>query len=263
VPGSQQEKIRALDPGQARWDDVARLASKYLDAAPVDGYEALRFVHSGDEVVDASEAAAVLRIDGEDRAVGDYGGIPITGPRGARATLLGLNTEPLRSLLERFAFADSPAGAAHVRWPDRVPVPPGFENRPFALLFYAKQTLRLAGGDPTQMSVFLQAYAVDAERSVELDPEARGHAVRALLDATVRQKPEDAADLVARVRAVDAGLRTELRRPDEVELEHQLRHVVYPLLAAVVAQSNHGYTRLVPRGRIRGFQKMIRRRYRR
>lgn len=59
--------------------------------------------------------------------------------------------------------------------------------------------------------------------------------MRALLDATVRQKPEDAADLMARVRAVDAGLRTALRRPGEAELEHQLRHVVYPLLAAVVA----------------------------
>jgi hypothetical protein len=72
------------------------------------------------------------------------------------------------------------------------------------------------------------------ERSVVLEPEARARAVRALLEATVRQKPEEAPELVGRLRELDAGFLQELRRPTETELENQVRHVVYPLLAAVV-----------------------------
>lgn len=231
---SQQQKIRALEPGQATWDDIAWLAKRHLGATPAEGYKVLRFVHSGDEVLDASEAAEVFRIEGKDRAVGDYGGMPITGTGGAQATLLGLNTEPLCAMLKRFAFGEERAGAAYVRWPENVPVPGGFGPSPFALLFYARQTLRLTGTDPVETSLQLHAYIADADRSMQLEPEARARAVRALLEATVRQKPEDAPQLLARLKDLDSELSQDLRRPTEAELENQVRHVVYPLLAAVV-----------------------------
>lgn len=231
---NQQQKIRALEPGQATWADIAWLAKRYLSAMPADGYKVLRFVHQGEEVADASEAAEVLRVEGRDRAVGDYGGMPITGPGGVPATLLGLNTEPLCSTLKRFAFGEERVGAAHVRWPDNVPPPAGLGPSPFGLLFYAKQTLRLTGSDPVETALGLHAYAVDLERSVELEPDVRARTVRALVEATVRQKPEDAPQLVERLRELDATILQGLRRPTEAELENQVRHVVYPLLAAVV-----------------------------
>jgi hypothetical protein len=231
---SQQQKIRALEPGQAQWEDIGWLAKRHLNATAADGYTVLRFVHRGEEVADASEVAEVLRIEGRDRAVGDYGGMPITGPSGEPATLLGLNTEPICSLLRRFAFPDERAGAAHVRWPENVPTPVEFSSVPFGLLFYAKQTLRLTGSDPVETALGLHAYAVDLEHSVALDSDARARTVRALLDATVRQRPEEAPLLVTRLREVDERILRELRQPTEVELENQVRHVVYPLLAAVV-----------------------------
>jgi hypothetical protein len=232
---NQQHKIRALDPGQATWNDVAWLAKRHLNATMAEGYKVLRFLHQGDEVLDASEPAEVLRVEGNDRAVGDYGGMPITGPNGTQASLLGLNTEPLCSLLRRSAFGDERAGAAHVRWPDSARAPDGFGPGPFGLLFYARQSLRLTGSAPVETGLALHAYAVDLEREVALEPEVRASAVRALLDATVRQKPEDAPQLVARLRDVDSRVIQELRRPSDTELENQIRHVVYPLLATVVA----------------------------
>lgn len=231
---NQQQKIRALDPGQATWSDIAWVAKRHLGATSADGYKVLRFVHRGDEVADASEVAEVLRVDGADRAVGDYGGMPITSASDEPATLLGLNTEPICSLLKRFAFAEQRTGAAHVRWPDNAPTPLGFGPAPFGLLFYAKQTLRLTGADPVETALSLHAYAVDLERCVALEPESRGRTVRILLEATVRQKPEDAAQLVVRLRELDLMLLHELRRPTATELESQVRHVAYPLLAAVV-----------------------------
>lgn len=231
----QQQRIRALDPGQATWADISWLARRHLSATPADGYKVLRFVHQDDEVVDASEPAEVLRVDGRDRAVGDYGGMPITGPDGAPASLLGLNTEPVCSLLRRFAFTEERAGAAYVRWPDTAPVPAGFGATPFGLLFYARQSLRLTGSAPVETGLSLHAYAVDLEHAISLEPDARARAVRSLLEATVRQKPEDAPQLVARLRDVESNVIDELRRPSPQELESQIRHVVYPLLAVVVA----------------------------
>jgi hypothetical protein len=102
------------------------------------------------------------------------------------------------------------------------------------MLFYAKQTLRLAGTDPAEMSLALHAYVLNVSQSRQLEPDERARIIRGLLDATVRQRPEEAPTLLDRVRAVDAEVRMELRRPTETELGNQLRHVVYPLLAAVI-----------------------------
>jgi len=76
---------------------------------------------------------------------------------------------------------------------------------------------------------------LDVAQVVELDGVTRGLAMRALLDATVRQRPGDGVDsLIARLQAVEQEELLALARPSEDEFTHQIRHVVFPLLAVVV-----------------------------
>ncbi|MEY4512603.1 MAG: hypothetical protein RLZZ450_4725 [Pseudomonadota bacterium] len=231
---NEQKKIRGLDPGQATWEDISRLARDHLGAAPAEGYTALRFLHQDNEVIDASETASVLRIGAKDFAVGDYGGMPITGGKGTEAKLLGINSEELSSLLKKFAFGERSAGAAHVRWSDSTTLALAGADRPLGLLFFARQTLRLSGPDPAEIGVSLHGFAVSAERVEELEAGTRAQVVRALMDATVRQRPsEDADALVPKLQAAEAELFRQLARPSEAEIETQVRHAVFPLLAVV------------------------------
>jgi hypothetical protein len=231
---SERGKIRALDAGQATWEDVGRIARDHLGAIPVQGYTALRFLHRDDEVVDASEAASVLRIGDKEVAVGDYGGMPISGPSGSEVKLLGINTEEISTLLRRFAFGERRAGAAHVRWEAELPFYSDAPHSTFGLLFFARQTLRLAGLNPAQLALTLHAFVIHGEKNEELEPHARAAVVRRLLDATVRQRPaDDVSALITRIGTVEAELIQQLARPTSIELETQVRHAVFPLLAVV------------------------------
>jgi superfamily II DNA or RNA helicase len=231
---SEQQKIRTLEAGQATWQDVSRLAREHLGAVTADGYTALRFVHQGDTVIDASQSASVLRIGGKDLAIGDYGGMPITAPDGAEAKLLGINSDELSSLLKRLAFGHRCAGAAHVHRGDIIGALSADMGRSFGLLFFAKQTLRLSGTDPAEIAVSLHAFSVTEERVEALDAVSRGQVMRALLDATVRQRPiDDTEGLVARLQSVEAEKFLELARPSDADIENQIRHAVFPLFAAI------------------------------
>jgi superfamily II DNA or RNA helicase len=231
----EQRKIRNLDAGQARWDDVSRLAVDHLGARPAEGYTALRFLVEGDDVVDASEQASVLRIGDTDFAVGDYGGMPIVGPNGKEAKLLGTNSEEISRLLKRFAFSDRSAGAAHVRWSDDTKQDMAALEGMQGLLFMARQTLRDSGYEPSEISLTLHAYGIDDTQVVELDGMTRALAVRALLDATVRQRPGEGIDpLIMRLQTEEQDKLLALARPTEDEITNQIRHVVFPLLAVVV-----------------------------
>ncbi len=85
----EQRQIRALDPGQATWGDVAAFAEMFLGAAPAEGFSVLRFSGQDGEVVAAPEGARVLSIEGRPWACGDYGGMPVTREDGAAAERLG------------------------------------------------------------------------------------------------------------------------------------------------------------------------------
>ena len=89
---SEERQIRMLDPGAAGWPDVASFVQRHLRAEPAEGLEALTFGWSDGEAVESSATAPGLRLqDGRVFACGEFAGMPVTGPDGARVGLLGLN----------------------------------------------------------------------------------------------------------------------------------------------------------------------------
>ena len=73
-----------------------------------------------------------------------------------------------------------------------------------------------------------------AQSPEELDSSARAQVVRALLDATVRQRPADEASAVAEtLKVAERDLFIKLARPNEAECDNQILHAVFPLLAVI------------------------------
>lgn len=230
---SEQKKIRALDPGLAAWKDLREFARTHLGATNAEGFSALRFSWHEGEVVEASTDADVLSIGGKMYACGDYGGISVTRDDGAKAELLGLNVPVVTQMLRTLAFPRAVAGAAHVRWPEGEARP---RTGTFGILVLARQSVRWEQGTLTERAEDLHCYVVMANEAAQaMEGNAKGQLLRALMRGTIRREAEEASALVAELQKAETKLIDELRRPTDVDREDRIRHVVTPLLAAVVA----------------------------
>ncbi|KYF62715.1 helicase-related protein [Sorangium cellulosum] len=229
----QQNEIRALDPGQATWADLAALAEDYLGAKPAEGFSTLHFLEQDGEVVEASKAAHVLAIEGSPWAAGDYGGMPVVRDDGVKAEQLGTNVLPVTRALRAHGLSEAPVGAAHVRWPEGALRP--YEGL-FGVLVLARQSVRWELGSYAEHATTLHAYAMTADGQVTpVEAHAKGDLVRVLVRATVRREAEEAPALLAAMQKVEADLWNELRRPTDADREARVVHAVTPLLAAVVS----------------------------
>ena len=228
----QQGQIRALDPGQAQWFDLAAFAKDHLGAQPAEGFTALRFLWQDGEVVETSKAADVLSIDGGVWASGDHGGMPVLRDDGTKAEQLGTNVALVTRALRAQGQPEAPVGAAHVRWPDDVPKP---HTDAFGVVVLARQSVRWEQGSYVEHATTLHAYMVSLDgTATPVEAEAKGALVRAMLRATVRREPTEAPALVRAMQKAESEIWNDLRRPTEADREARVAHGVTPLLAAVV-----------------------------
>ena len=230
---SEERRIREIDPGAASWVDVVAFARRHLSAEPVSGYEALTFRWADGEAIESSEAASVVRMEG-DRvfACGDFAGMPVVGTDGSSAEILGLNRSEICNVLRLNGFPRAVAGAGHLRWQDELPH--GIRSRPFGCWIAARMTLRW---QPTQVSplgarLVGRIVGIDGcERAIGADE--IGGLVRNLIRAPLRRQ----APLTTVVELLNGRERTwieELRTPSAEDRENELRHAVFPMVAAVL-----------------------------
>jgi hypothetical protein len=224
-----QRSIRAVAPGQAGWEDLQRFAIDHLGARNVEGLSALRFGFDGDEVVEDSQPATVLDIEGSLLACGDYASTPVTSPDGRPVDQLGLNTELVCGALRRFGLPDTTPGIAHLRW---SPLPElDWLVAPCAVLVYARANIAIEDNSYREGGLDLSLHAVFPEGDIREIPRPHyGELVRALMDVTVRRDTALPANLASAIRAADEQIFTSLRRPSEINL----RHAVFPIAAIVL-----------------------------
>ena len=236
--GEEHRRIRQLDPGLAGWTDIGRLLTEHGGAEPAEGYAAMRFTLSGDEVEYAPDAARVLRTgDGMHVACGDYAGSPVYGSSGQIAEPAGLNTGPVPGLLRKLAFPAGAVGPAHLRWPQGTEPPSGFPPLPWGVLVFLRQSARVdAVAGWAEQGHRLDCYRVsELGDAFPVDGEAKGLLLRGLFAASVRTKAEDCPPFVEAIARQETLLTRELRRPTDADRLDRVSHAVTPLFAAVVA----------------------------
>jgi len=161
----------------------------------------------------------------------------ITARRGAGdvpAQQLGLNIPVVAAALRRVAFPDAACGAGHVRWPRGSTLPSGLDP-PFGIVIFLKQALRMEQAawseGPMSLHIFIVRSGGSAEAVSNSDRETL---LRGLFKATVRNKPEESADLIGGISAAEQALAKDLKRITREEHDRGMRYAVMPLLACVV-----------------------------
>jgi len=238
---AEQTKIRQLDPGLAAWEDIDEFLREHADVRPMPGFYVQRFARVDGEVRLIRKEARVITFDGNTPyACGDYAGTPVYGPANAAAKQLGLNVAPVTQAMRKAAFPSILAGAAHVRWPSGIELPPAAAF-PFGVLVLLRQALRMEQATWTEGPLTLHCYVIAPGREPEsVEGIARGLLLRALFKATVRTKPEEAPELVAQVARHEHEMTDTLRRITREQFDQGLRYAVTPIFAGIVGSAATG-----------------------
>jgi hypothetical protein len=229
----QAELIRAANPGEAHWADLAALLVKYCGASDGPGATFSSFEFSNDEIIAIEENVRTIQANGKIFACGDTGGLRAAGPGGEVAANLGLNLDWVQRSLRNLLTPDRPVGIAFVNRSPNL----GLEvkSRDFTVfLFLLRQQLRHEAGRWSEGMVELRIYSVDCESPPEeVYGEAKARLVRAL-SASTRVKDPQSVGIREDLPALENELVSMLRTPSEDDIAHGVRYVVWPLASVAV-----------------------------
>ena len=234
---AQQQAIRTLNPGLATWDDLRQFVVDHAGGVQVDGFHALRFMRN-DPAAEPTPVEApipVVRLaDGSHYVGQDHAGMPISGPAGVRIKSLGLNTAVVAESLRKAGLSLTTTGAAHLRWGECRPSSP--IAHPLGVIVLLRQTLRSEGSQWIEHGIELRCYHVDESGTCnEWTGDERSAALSGVLNAIVRRDPHAESPLLESLVKSEAELIQALRMPTDEDRVRNLRHSVFPLLAAVVS----------------------------
>lgn len=233
--GEQQRQIRQQDPGLVAWGDVETFVKEHLGAGTADGFRTQRFRAVGGRVNPVEEEAHVVRLPNGQVFVCGEPGAPVFGPDGQMPSQLGVNIGPVAEALRRLAFAETPTGAAHLRWPADVPK---MFPLPVGILAFIRQTVRPdLNGSWLEQSNTLHCYLIRAGVGAEqVEGDEKAKLLRAVFGATVRTRPELDTAILGSLASEESRLAEELRRPSEREYRQGIRHAVTPAFASTLAE---------------------------
>ena len=155
----QAELIRAANPGEAHWADLAALLVKYCGASDGPGATFSSFEFSNDEIIAVEENVGTIQAHGKVYACGDTGGLPAMVLT-VRLPALGLNLDWVQRNLRNVLTPDRPAGIAFVNRSPNLGLDAQVEMLP-VFLFLLRQQLRHEAGRWSEGMVELRLYSVD------------------------------------------------------------------------------------------------------
>lgn len=230
-----QKKIRALEPGLSKWEDLEHFLIHYGGAKKVDGFSRGTFVQDGDEVHFREEPTVVLQLgDGTLGLAEDYEGGLLSGERSKDVKSLGLNKKHVAGLLREHSINVGSTGAALLRWsqPQSTELVAKFDSTIYVMIFL-RQTLQVnSGGGASEKGSELLIYVADSNlQPLNLSASDKPILLNAIRDSSVRVKQNDTPpDLVATECSIADGL----QEPTSDQVRSGLRYAVWPILLAQI-----------------------------
>jgi hypothetical protein len=229
----QAELIRAANPGEAHWADLAALLVKYCGASEGPSATFSSFEFSNDEIIAIEENVGTILANGKFYACGDTGGVLAAGPDGETAANLGLNLDWVQRNLRNVLTPDRPVGIAFVNRSPNL----GLDAKSgdaTVFLFLLRQQLRHEAGRWSEGMVELRLYSIDKENPPEeVLGEVKAKLVRALSTST-RVKDPQSVCIREDFPSLENELVSVLRTPSEDDIVRGVRYVVWPLAAVAV-----------------------------
>jgi superfamily II DNA or RNA helicase len=224
----QAETIKAINPGQATWDDLGSFLVRYGGATDGPGAKFSSFEFSKDEIVEIEQALPTVLFDGKRFACGDTGGLPAVADDGASADRLGINLQWIQKCL-RDAFAPGRgSGVAFIKSPPGLATASAAEALVYFFVFL-RQKLQQEGGRWVEIGVELKIFQVDSSDEPRLvAAEEAARMVRSFVTAARVREPQKLGlrtDLIE----IERGLYSQLRQPSDDEIQAGLRYAAWPL----------------------------------
>lgn len=239
----QDAKIRALDPGAAKWDDLIRFMLDRTNAESVTGCVVPDFVDAGNEVVVQEIPVPAVRIAGNCYACADIRGVSAT-LNGRPVPTLGINLPEVALRLREAVFPELATGAAWLRRSQQLDGLLGDASTRFlsspaseiGVLVFLRQTIRLALGSTSEQRVEMRALLVWEDGTTEeITGDARAALLRGLLGATRQRDPAGADSWGQRLQQSERDGLPLFGRPTASEFQAGVRHAVWPIFAAVLS----------------------------
>lgn len=236
---TNQNAIRAQEPGLALWRDVIDFLTDYDNAKRIDNFSRNQFRRKDGVVNSFEEKVDVFQLsDGNLYFSGEHEGSAISNPEGQKVQPLGLNREAVTSLLRRNAFPENSSGAAYLRWPKDYDSSWLAEQNTIGILFFVRQivkTEQYAGW--VELSTSLLCYAIfGSDKIITIEGEKKGDIIRAIQNAPIKMKPLDDNDFIDAICTAEIRLIEELKRPPEEDIRQGIRYAVTPLFAAIISK---------------------------
>jgi SNF2 family DNA or RNA helicase len=226
----EAEKIRAIEPGNATWSDLAGFLSKYGDAAATEDVELDTFEFKDDEIIAVAEKLPALVVGSKTYVCGDTGGLPIDMADGKPVHALGLNLPEITEALTNRFIPDKVSGCAFLRIDQEIlSILEG--NSVVGLLVFLRQTIHCELGNSREIDLSFNSFALLSNgEKLKLTSNQQAKMMRAIFRA--QRSKEPAKDNVLQLlKDYEATQILELKIPSDQEISMGIRHAVWPIAA--------------------------------
>ena len=230
-----QRRIRALEPGLAKWSDLEQFLLQHGGAQTVDGYSRGTFVQDGDDVRYIDSPTSVLRLaDGSLGLAEDFEGGLLTGEDDRSVQPLGLNINSVARVVREHALNTKDTGAALLRWAsgDSKAMITRYGGDIYVMIFL-RQVLQLDGASgASEKGSELQIFVANTDlSSVNLTAEDKPVLLEAIRRSGVRVKQTDVPkDLIP----IETEISERLRRPSDEQIRNGIRFAIWPVFLAQI-----------------------------
>ena len=226
----EAEKIRAIEPGNATWSDLANFLSKYGDAVATDDVEVATFKFQDDEIVSVEEQLPAIVVGSRTYVCGDTRGLAVDMVGGQQLHALGMNLPEITETLTNRFIPEKFVGCALLR--NDAEILSVFDGMPVAgLLVFLRQTIHCELGNCREIDLLFNSFALlsNGER-YQLSSTEQAKIVRAMFQAQ-RSKQLAAADVIKQMKDYEVDKILELKTPSDQEISMGIRHAVWPIAA--------------------------------
>lgn len=226
----EAEKIRAIEPGNASWADLASFLCRYGDATLTDDVKLSMFEFIDQEIVAVDEHLPGLTIGSKTYACGDTGGLPIDTLDGKSVYSLGLNLPEITEILKNRFLPEKHSGCAALRHDSEIlTITSGVPIS--GLVASLRQSIHSELGNSREIGLSLHCLVMSEDGStLELSSAQQAKLLRSVFRAQ-RSKEPAPANIVTRLKELETQWSNRLRVPADDELAAGVRHAVWPIAA--------------------------------
>lgn len=225
------DNIKATNPGEATWADLAAFLVKFAGAKDAEDAEFGSFSFQNEEIVLIEKKLPIISLDGNKFACGDIQGSHIHKEGEKPIKQLGLNVREVQNALRESFSTNHYMGPAFIKLQDKLVI-----GTDLVALFCLRQKLEQINGSWSEKSLTLHVMTVSKDEvTKELNQKESSALIRACCNSSSRIKDPMNVTLPTTLAEVESQFIAKLCTPSEAEIKESIRYAVWPIAAVAIS----------------------------